>query len=106
MLNVMVIILFVGLMTAAICWSVLTERKEGTRHAEMEQIDQEYREAVDPEASRATRYEMFPCPHCGHYRLRPIDQSGDGLPEASAGAGEEGRSFRCEHCGKTWRQSN
>lgn len=110
MLTIMGAVLFAGLLTAALCWSVLSEREESARHAEMEQIDREYREAVDsqgPGRPQGVGYETVPCPHCGHYRVRPIDPSGGGLPAASGDAASEptGKPFLCEHCGKTWRQS-
>ena len=70
-------------------------------------LEQEKREAEasqkDPTPWRI-RYATYPCPHCGHYKVRSAKWEDKKLSVAFWGpmSSALGKEFKCEHCGRMW----
>ena len=105
----------IGLIIIAIAFiwgAVYSENeKNGTnakrRLEELEKIENERQQAILSQRAGEpwrTRYATYPCPHCGHYKVRCAKWEDKRLSISFWGAASSaiGKEFKCEHCGKMW----
>ncbi len=118
------IFLYVGINAAlALCaflWHLFANSKTGqeiqrkeylageeSRKRENTIIAQEYKEAVASNESGSPwqiRYATYPCPYCGHYKVRSAKWEDKRMSVAFWGAASSkiGTNFKCENCNMMW----
>lgn len=78
------------------------QQEEERRKIEQERIfaEQSQRDG----APWSTRYYTFPCPYCGHYRVRPAKWDDKRMSVAFWGAASSkiGTRYKCERCNRMW----
>lgn len=107
--------IFLGLLVIliAVFWGMAYSENEnnGTnarrRVQELQQISKEYDEAVQSQEKGEpwkVRYATYPCPRCGHYKVRNANREDKRLSVAFWGAASNaiGKTYKCEHCGEMW----
>ncbi len=80
--------------------------KEAKAAAELEEIkkEKEYAENSQSSAGPWNRYYTYPCPYCGHYKVRPANWDDKKFSVAFWGvySSKVGHHYKCEKCGRTW----
>ena len=74
---------------------------------EQAEISQGYNQAIQSQQSNTPwtiRYAIYPCPHCGHYKVRCANWEDKRLSVAFWGAASSkiGKTYKCEHCKRMW----
>ena len=67
----------------------------------------QYNQAIQSQQSNTPwtiRYAIYPCPHCGHYKVRCANWEDKRLSVAFWGAASSkiGKTYKCEHCKRMW----
>lgn len=70
-------------------------------------IEQERQTAIwsnEAGAPWQVRYATYPCPYCGHYKVRSAKWEDKRMSVAFWGAASSkiGTQFKCEHCNRMW----
>ena len=77
------------------------------REEELKQIEIERLQAIYSQQEGEpwrTKYATYPCPHCGHYKVRYAKWEDKRLSVSFWGSASTaiGKQYKCEHCGKMW----
>ena len=75
--------------------------------ARQERIEQERQRAILSQQNTspwAVKYSTYPCPHCGHYKVRCAKWEDKKLSVAFWGIASTklAANYKCEHCGEMW----
>lgn len=81
--------------------------KPTSQELEARRIKQEYLEAVESQQAGEPwriRYATYPCPRCGHYKVRSANWEDKKLSFAFWGAMSDAiaKSYKCENCKHMW----
>ena len=102
------IIFVVGLLACKV-W--VNNENDGTnarrRADELEQIERERLAAIESQKEGEPWriiYATYPCPHCGHYKVRSAKWEDKRASVAFWGSASNaiGKQYKCEHCGEMW----
>ena len=103
-----IILIIIGLVQQ----SVYNENERNGTNArrrleELEQIERERQQAILSQQAGEpwkTRYATYPCPHCGHYKVRYAKWEDKRLSVNFWGAASSaiGKEYKCEYCSKMW----
>ena len=70
-------------------------------------IQREREEAIKSQTNSAPweRYYTYPCPFCGHYKVRDANWDDKRVSVAFWGVASSkiGDHYKCEHCNRTWK---
>lgn len=80
---------------------------EMERERERQQIEIERQNAIASQQKKepwAIRYMIFPCPYCGHYKVRYAKWEDKQFSVAFWGVASDklGKNYKCEHCQRMW----
>lgn len=83
------------------------QRERNQRAIEQQRILQAEKEAAErSQLSGAPweRYYTYPCPYCGHYKVRPATWDDKKMSVAFWGphSPKAGKRYKCEHCKQMW----
>lgn len=82
-------------------------KEEAAEKARQEHIENERQIAIASQQSNAPwaiKYCTYPCPHCGHYKVRYAKWEDKKASVAFWGihSSKLGTNFKCEYCGEMW----
>lgn len=82
-------------------------KEEAEEKVRLEHIELERQIAISSQLNNspwAIRYCTYPCPHCGHYKVRYAKWEDKKASVAFWGihSSKLGTNFKCEHCGEMW----
>lgn len=79
------------------------QKEEERRRIEQERIYAE--QSQHNGAPWGERYYTYPCPYCGHYKVRPANWDDKRMSVAFWGAASSkiGDKYKCENCNRTWK---
>ena len=89
------------------CKQVPKEYQDKIAAEEQELIKHEYQQALDSQHYNepwTVRYATYPCPYCGHYKVRSAKWEDKQLSVAFWGIASSaiGKEYKCEHCKNMW----